>query len=59
VFDIEVDTQEVDEFVQTVKNIAPTFGGINLEDISAKSNVAMPAAPAPKQVSIAFSGVFP
>lgn len=35
VFDIEVDTQDVDEFVQTVKNIAPTFGGINLEDISA------------------------
>ncbi|MBE8190306.1 MAG: malate dehydrogenase [Candidatus Thioglobus sp.] len=35
VFDIEIDTQNVDEFVQTVKNIAPTFGGINLEDISA------------------------
>ena len=35
VFDIEVDTQDVDEFVQTVINIAPTFGGINLEDISA------------------------
>jgi malate dehydrogenase (oxaloacetate-decarboxylating)/malate dehydrogenase (oxaloacetate-decarboxylating)(NADP+) len=35
VFDIEVDTQEVDAFVETVKNIAPTFGGINLEDISA------------------------
>jgi len=35
VFNIEVDTQDVDEFVQTVKNIAPTFGGINLEDISA------------------------
>jgi len=35
VFNIEVDTQEVDEFVQTVINIAPTFGGINLEDISA------------------------
>ena len=35
VFDIEVDTQDVDEFVQTVKNIAPTFGGINLEDIAA------------------------
>ncbi|MBS1646712.1 MAG: NADP-dependent malic enzyme [Bacteroidetes bacterium] len=33
VFDIEVDTKNVDEFVQTVKNIAPTFGGINLEDI--------------------------
>ena len=35
VFDIEVDTKNVDEFVNTVKNIAPTFGGINLEDIKA------------------------
>ena len=35
VFNIELDTQDVDEIVQTVKNIAPTFGGINLEDISA------------------------
>ncbi len=35
VFDIEVDTTNVDKFVETVKNIAPTFGGINLEDISA------------------------
>ncbi|MDH5360947.1 MAG: malate dehydrogenase [Gammaproteobacteria bacterium] len=35
VFDIEVGTQDVDEFVNTVANIAPTFGGINLEDISA------------------------
>ncbi len=35
VFDIEVDTQDVDEFVKTVENIAPTFGGINLEDIAA------------------------
>lgn len=35
VFNIEVGTQDVDEFVQTVKNIAPTFGGINLEDIAA------------------------
>ncbi|PKA97551.1 allosteric NADP-dependent malic enzyme [Flavobacteriaceae bacterium MAR_2009_75] len=33
--DIEVDTENVDEFVQTVKMIAPTFGGINLEDIKA------------------------
>src|ERR1051325_8454516 len=33
VFDIEVDTEDVDKFVQTVKAIAPTFGGINLEDI--------------------------
>ncbi|MCW3076493.1 MAG: NADP-dependent malic enzyme [Bacteroidetes bacterium] len=35
VFDIEIDTKNIDEFVQTVKNIAPTFGGINLEDIKA------------------------
>ena len=33
VFDIEVDTTDVDAFVNTVKAIAPTFGGINLEDI--------------------------
>ncbi|MCF6213045.1 MAG: NADP-dependent malic enzyme [Flavobacteriaceae bacterium] len=35
VFDIEVDTSDVDKFVETVKAIAPTFGGINLEDIKA------------------------
>ena len=35
VFDIEVDTKDVDKFVETVKNIAPTFGGINLEDLKA------------------------
>ncbi|MBT8273275.1 MAG: NADP-dependent malic enzyme, partial [Bacteroidia bacterium] len=35
VFDIEVDTENIDEFIQTVKHIAPTFGGINLEDIKA------------------------
>lgn len=35
VFDIEVNTKDVDAFVATVKNIAPTFGGINLEDIKA------------------------
>ncbi|MGQ1909040.1 NADP-dependent malic enzyme [Marinifilum sp. RC60d5] len=35
VFDIEVDTKDVDEFVKIVKGIAPTFGGINLEDIKA------------------------
>src|SRR5471030_1070563 len=33
VFDIEVDTEDVNKFVETVKMIAPTFGGINLEDI--------------------------
>ncbi|MFM7814828.1 MAG: malic enzyme-like NAD(P)-binding protein, partial [Flavobacteriales bacterium] len=33
--DIEVRATDVDEFVQTVINIAPTFGGINLEDIKA------------------------
>ena len=33
VFDIEVDAQDPDAFVETVARIAPTFGGINLEDI--------------------------
>lgn len=35
VFDIEVDATEIDKFVETVKAIAPSFGGINLEDIKA------------------------
>lgn len=35
VFDIEIDATNVDEFIRTVKNISPTFGGINLEDIKA------------------------
>ncbi|MFC3810172.1 NADP-dependent malic enzyme [Lacihabitans lacunae] len=35
VFDIELNTKDVDEFVRTVKIMEPTFGGINLEDISA------------------------
>ena len=35
VFDIEVDTRSTEEFVETVAHIAPTFGGINLEDIAA------------------------
>ncbi len=35
VFDIEVDSKNVDEFVKIVKGIAPSFGGINLEDIKA------------------------
>ncbi len=35
VFDIEIDTENVDEFVRTVKLLEPTFGGVNLEDIKA------------------------
>lgn len=35
VFDIEVNANDPQEFITTVKNIAPTFGGINLEDIKA------------------------
>ena len=35
VMDIEVDTDSIEDFVKTVKNISPTFGGINLEDIAA------------------------
>ena len=34
-FDIEVDAANPDQFVETVRRIAPTFGGINLEDIKA------------------------
>ena len=35
VFDIEVNEKDVDKFIEAVKAIAPTFGGINLEDIKA------------------------
>ncbi len=35
VFDIEVQEKDIDAFVETVARIAPTFGGINLEDIKA------------------------
>lgn len=34
-FDLELDTKDIDEFVRTVKVLEPTFGGVNLEDISA------------------------
>ena len=35
VFDIELDTKNIDEFVRTVRILEPTFGGVNLEDIKA------------------------
>lgn len=35
VFDLELDTKNVEEFIRTVKILEPTFGGVNLEDISA------------------------
>ena len=35
VFDIELNTKNIDEFVRTVKILEPTFGGVNLEDIKA------------------------
>lgn len=35
VFDIEIDRKEIDSFVEVARAIAPTFGGINLEDIKA------------------------
>ena len=34
-FDLELDTKDVEEFIRTVKLLEPTFGGVNLEDISA------------------------
>ncbi len=33
--DLEVDTKDVDQFVNCVRYLGPTFGGINLEDIKA------------------------
>ncbi len=39
--DIELDTEDVDRFVETVRTIAPTFGGINLEDIKAPEAFAI------------------
>ncbi|MBW2459383.1 MAG: NADP-dependent malic enzyme, partial [Deltaproteobacteria bacterium] len=35
VFDLEIDTEDVEEIIRTVKLLEPTFGGINLEDIKA------------------------
>lgn len=35
VFDLELDTKNIDEFVTIVKALEPTFGGVNLEDIKA------------------------
>ncbi|HBL28890.1 MAG TPA: malate dehydrogenase, partial [Acidobacteria bacterium] len=35
VFDIEVATEDTEDFIRTVKLLEPTFGGINLEDIHA------------------------
>ena len=37
VFDIEINADSTEEFINTIVNIAPTFGGINLEDIAAPS----------------------
>jgi len=44
VFDIEVDTRTPQEFINTVIAIAPTFGGINLEDIAAPACFEIEAA---------------
>ena len=41
VFDIELDTNDIDELVRTVEIIAPTFGGINLEDVRAPECFAL------------------
>ncbi|TSA23249.1 MAG: malate dehydrogenase [Betaproteobacteria bacterium] len=44
VFDIEVDAPSVASFIETVVNISPTFGGINLEDIAAPQCFEIEAA---------------
>jgi malic enzyme len=43
VFDIELDAADPDDVVRIVKALEPTFGGINLEDISAPQACANPA----------------
>jgi malate dehydrogenase (oxaloacetate-decarboxylating)(NADP+) len=43
-FDIEVTTQDPDEFITVVKNITPSFGGINLEDIKSPECFIIEAA---------------
>jgi malate dehydrogenase (oxaloacetate-decarboxylating)(NADP+) len=45
VFDIEIGTKDIEEFIQTVKNISPTFGGINLEDIKAPESFEIERRP--------------
>ena len=37
VFDLEIDAENPDAFIDTVRRLEPTFGGINLEDIKAPS----------------------
>jgi malic enzyme len=44
VFDIEIDADEPQAFIDTVRRIAPTFGGINLEDIKAPECFAIEQA---------------
>ena len=41
VYDLELDTQDTDRFVETVKMLEPTFGGINLKDIKAPEGLEM------------------
>ncbi len=48
VFDIELNADNVDDFVKTVVNISPTFGGINLEDVKAPECFAVERALAEK-----------
>lgn len=43
VFDIEIDQNDPDEFIKTVKSLEPTFGGINLEDIKAPESFKIEA----------------
>jgi malate dehydrogenase (oxaloacetate-decarboxylating)(NADP+) len=43
VFDIEIDQEDPDEFIKTVKSLEPTFGGINLEDIKAPESFKIEA----------------
>src|SRR5437763_14116560 len=39
VFDLELDTRDTEQFINAVKLLEPTFGGINLEDIAAQESL--------------------
>ena len=41
--DLEIDTRDVDEFINCVRYLGPSFGGINLEDIKAPECFSIPA----------------
>ena len=57
VFDIEVNEKDPDKFIEAVKAIAPTFGGINLEDIKAPECFKIEQGSQPQQLKFVKVGM--